>query len=289
MYKVDNAVIMAAGASSRFAPLSYEKPKSLITVKGEVLIERQIRQLQEAGIEDIVIVTGYKSEQFEYLKQKFNVKLVQNDSYLSRNNNGSIYAVKDMLRNTYVCCSDEYFSVNPFENQVEDSYYAALYTDEKTSEWCVQCDERGYITDVSIGGKNSWYMAGHTFWNEDFSREFIKILEPIYNAPETRSMYWEDIYARHLDTLKMKVRKYPQEQIHEFDSLGELRQFDSSYVKDTRSKIIKTITKTIDCEESDIVNIVTYKNGNNAAAGFTFYVDGSHFQYGYKEQKVWEI
>ena len=45
-YKVDNAVIMAAGISSRFAPLSYEKPKALIPVKGEVLIERQINQIK---------------------------------------------------------------------------------------------------------------------------------------------------------------------------------------------------------------------------------------------------
>ena len=65
-YKVKNAIIMAAGLSSRFAPLSYEKPKALITVKGEVLIERQIRQLKEAGIHDIAIVTGYKKEKFEY-------------------------------------------------------------------------------------------------------------------------------------------------------------------------------------------------------------------------------
>ena len=47
--KVDNAIIMAAGTASRFAPLSYEKPKALIEVHGEVLIERQIRQLREAG------------------------------------------------------------------------------------------------------------------------------------------------------------------------------------------------------------------------------------------------
>lgn len=65
--KVDNAVIMAAGTSSRFAPLSYEKPKGLINVKGEVLIERQIRQLKEAGINEIYIVTGYKAEEFQYL------------------------------------------------------------------------------------------------------------------------------------------------------------------------------------------------------------------------------
>ena len=42
-YKVRNAVIMAAGFSSRFAPLSYECPKGLVKIKGEVLVERQIR------------------------------------------------------------------------------------------------------------------------------------------------------------------------------------------------------------------------------------------------------
>ena len=41
-YRVDNAVILAAGLSSRFAPISYEKPKGLLRVRGEVLIERQM-------------------------------------------------------------------------------------------------------------------------------------------------------------------------------------------------------------------------------------------------------
>ena len=76
--KVDNAIIMAAGTASRFAPLSYEKPKALIEVRGEVLIERQIRQLREAGIEKVVVVTGYKAEQFEYLKDKYGVVLINN-------------------------------------------------------------------------------------------------------------------------------------------------------------------------------------------------------------------
>ncbi len=69
-YSVDNAVIMAAGLSSRLAPLSYEKPKALFEVRGEILIERQIRQLRETGIGDIVVVVGYKKEQFYYLREK---------------------------------------------------------------------------------------------------------------------------------------------------------------------------------------------------------------------------
>ena len=96
-YTVDNAIIMAAGTSSRFAPLSYERSKALTEVRGEILIERQIRQLREAGIENIIIVTGYKSEQLEYLKDRFGVQLIHNPDYLVRNNNGSIHAVRELL------------------------------------------------------------------------------------------------------------------------------------------------------------------------------------------------
>ena len=97
MPMVDNAVIMAAGTASRFAPLSYEKPKALISVKGEVLIERQICQLREAGVPEIYLVVGYKAEMFAYLEEKCGVHIVYNPDYLTRNNNASIYAVKDIL------------------------------------------------------------------------------------------------------------------------------------------------------------------------------------------------
>ncbi|RFT30320.1 MarR family transcriptional regulator, partial [Bifidobacteriaceae bacterium VN003] len=96
-YKVRNAIIMAAGFSSRFSPISYEIPKGLIKVRGEVLIERQIKQLNEAGINDITIVVGYKQEQFFYLEDAFNVKIVPNSEYSTRNNNSSIMAVANQL------------------------------------------------------------------------------------------------------------------------------------------------------------------------------------------------
>ena len=75
-YKVDNAIIMAAGFASRFAPLSDIIPKALLKVKGEIMIERQIRQLIEAGIPDIYVVVGYKKEMFYYLSEKYGVHIV---------------------------------------------------------------------------------------------------------------------------------------------------------------------------------------------------------------------
>ena len=283
-YKVDNAVIMAAGTASRFAPLSYERPKALITVKGEVLIERQIKQLRQAGISEIIIVVGYMKEQFMYLKEKFGVIIVENNDYLTRNNNGSIYAVNDYLRNTYICSSDNYFSENPFEIEVDDSYYAAVYADGPTKEWCMTEDNEGFINKVVIGGENAWYMLGHTFWNENFSKKFLEILENIYDLPETRDLLWESIYMENLDCLKMKMRKYSDDFIFEFDTLDELREFDEEYIDNTHSKILKKIAETLSCNERDIIEVKAYKDKNNAAAGMTFKVLEKDYRYTYETQ-----
>lgn len=289
MYQVDNAVIMAAGTASRFAPLSYEMPKALITVKGEVLIERQIRQLQEAGIRDIIVVVGYMKEKFEYLKDKFQVKIVENKEYLTRNNNASIYAVKKYLRNTYLCSSDNYFTENPFIREVSDSYYAGVYADGKTEEWCMYEDEEGFINRVTIGGSQAWFMLGHTFWNEEFSRRFIEILDDVYEKPETSDLLWESIYVQHLDELKMRIRKYEDNVIFEFDTLDELRGFDSSYIDDTRSEILKKIAEELNCRERDIINIHSCMDVANAPIGFTFDAAGKRWEYSYKNKEVREI
>ncbi|MBR3302432.1 MAG: NTP transferase domain-containing protein [Firmicutes bacterium] len=287
-YKVDNAIIMAAGTSSRFAPLSYEKPKALTEVKGEVLIERQIRQILDAGIKDVIIVTGYKKEQLEYLKQKFGVKLVENKEYLTRNNNSTINAVKNFLNNSYICSSDNYFAQDPFETVVDDSYYAAVYSDGPTQEWCLTEDADGYIDSVKIGGSDAWYMLGHTFWNEKFSRTFLSILEDIYDVPETAGKLWEAIYMEHLDVLKMKMRRYPADYIFEFDTLDELREFDNTYKNDTRSVIMKDIAARLGCAESGITGVSVYKTLDNSASGIYFDACGKRYRYDYDTNKLEE-
>lgn len=286
MYIVDNAVIMAAGTASRFAPLSYEMHKALIPVKGEILIERQIRQMREAGIPEIYIVVGYQAEAFAYLERKFGVHLVKNPDYLSRNNNSSIYAVKDVLKNTYVCSSDNYFAENPFERVVSDCYYAAVYSHGPTKEWCISYSDDGTIRDVRIGGEDAWYMLGHTFWDESFSRKFVEILEREYDLPETAGLLWESIYMRHLDVLKMKIRKYADDVVFEFDTLDELRQFDTGYVDDTHSKILKDIAGRLGCRERDLHGITAYKDATNEAAGITFQYGNMQYAYSYKTKAL---
>ena len=222
-----NAIIMAAGMSSRFAPLSYEKPKGLLKVKGEILIERQIRQLHEAGIPEVTVVVGYMAEMFMYLKEKFGVKIVMNEDYNRYNNTSSLIRVIDELGDTYLCSSDNYFPNNVFLGKPKVSYYSALYAEGETGEYCLTTNEYDDIVDVKVGGANSWYMVGHVFFNREFSKKFREIMKKEYDRGETRQGYWEDVYKRYIKELPpLKINRYKSHDIEEFDSLEELRQFD---------------------------------------------------------------
>ena len=63
-YHVDNAIILAAGMCSRFKPLSDTKPKAFLKVKGEIMIERMIRQLIEVEIPEIISLSVIKKKHF---------------------------------------------------------------------------------------------------------------------------------------------------------------------------------------------------------------------------------
>ena len=90
----------------------------------------------------------------------------------------------------------------------------------------------------------------------------------------------------HLDELKMKIRKYPDTEIFEFDTLDELRDFDKSYICDTRSKILKHIAGELACQEEDIVKVTAYKTADNSAAGIRFYVKGTLYEYNYEAESI---
>lgn len=231
---------MAAGMATRFAPLSYETPKGLLNVKGEILIERQIRQLKEAGISDIIVVVGYLAEKFVYLKEKYGVRIVMNEDYSRYNNTSSVIRVIDDLADTYLCSSDNYFPKNVFADSPEDSYYSALYAEGETGEYCLTTDSDDNIIKVDVGGKEAWYMIGHVFFNKAFSTKFREIMKKEYANDETRQGYWEDVYIRHINELPpLKIHRYQPHDIEEFDNLDELCLFDPSW-NEYRSHLMRS-------------------------------------------------
>lgn len=282
---VRNAIILAAGTSSRFVPLNFERPKGLLDVKGEILIERQIKQLKEAGVDDVTIVVGYKAEMFSYLRSKYGVTIVRNEDYRRCNNTSSVVRVLDKLGDTYLCSSDNYFSRNVFMEAPRESYYSALYAEGPTGEYCLDVDADCRIKGVTVGGRDSWYMVGHAYFSRSFSETFSSILEKEYADPATRQEYWEDVYIRHIGELPMKVNKYGEGDIFEFDTLDELRRFDDSYVSDTRSSLLKSICLQKGWQESELSGFRKVP-GAVPVPRFTFLFGSERYMYDASQKEI---
>ena len=231
-HRVQNAVIMAAGLSSRFVPISYEKPKGLLRVRGEILIE-----------------------------EKYGVSVVFNRQYASRNNNSSLKAVESKLGNTYICSSDNYFSENPFAPYAWKAFYSAEYSEGHTDEWCMRIGAHDRIESVTIGGENAWYMIGHVYFDRAFSKRFVEILNAEYDLPETAGKLWEDIFLAHADELEMVVKRYEPGIIHEFDSLDELRAFDPLFLENLDSEVFDNIVSVLGCTKAEIHDVYPLKQG----------------------------
>ncbi|MBQ8459721.1 phosphotransferase [bacterium] len=276
-----NAIILAAGRSSSFAPFIYEKPKGLFCVRGEILVERQIRQLNAAGINDIYIVVGYMKEKFFYLEEKFSgVKLIPNNTFATKGNIMSLYDAREYLGNTFIVCADQYFVHNPFvdNNDNNISYRACMNIPHKFNEFAVKCDENNIITDFSAGGLGGLAMVGHAYFNVDTSRKFVEFLDNEINDFGVGNMFWEEFWAKHMSDLPLYAREYNRYLGFEFDCVEDLMRFDAEFLLNMDSKIIHNICDTLDCEPEEIRKIETISAGLTNVS-FKFEVKGYKYVY----------
>ena len=260
-YRVTNAIIMAAGMSTRFAPVSYEHPKGLLIVKGEVLIERQIRQLQAAGITDITVVVGYRQEQFYYLEDDFGVRIMVCPEYRERNNHSTLKTAEALFDNTYICSSDDYFVENVFEPYVYEGYYAAVWHNGPSDEWGLIAAPSGRITSAALGMSDTWVMMGQAYWDRSFSLRFRSILDAVYDRPDTAPKLWEEIYADHVSELNLQLRPYPDGVIYEFDTPDDLRAFDPDFISNIDSAILNNICSTLQCRRDELSDFTPMTGG----------------------------
>ena len=263
-YRVKNAIILAAGMSTRFVPVSYELPKGLISVKGDILVERLIEQLQEAGVQEIVLVVGYMMDKFFYLRDKYGVKLVVNNEYATKNTHSSIYAARDYLSNTYIVCSDNYYPKNMFHAYEYRAFYCSIYLPGISHvERAFTFDSDGLVVDTNKPSHDQWIMYGHAYYDMEFTRRFKPILKSYYGRPGIEYMYWETIYAENVKELPMYVQMCKDGDILEFDSMEELKAFDPDFISHNRVRVFENICNTLGCEPSDIKDIEVIKKGLN--------------------------
>ena len=274
--RVDNAIILAAGFGSRFVPFTYDTPKGLLCVNGQPMIERQIEQLHSVSITDITIVVGYLKEKFDYLIDKYGIKLIYNPEYATKNNFVSVYYALKELKNTYLLVADHHMEENIFHTWEPNSWLCCTYFEGATKEWGVTTGARGLITQIDTSGKDIWALNGPAYFTKEFTAHFAELIKTSYETPGTDDYYWEHILAEHIKDLPIYINKQSSENVREFESLEELRLYDDSYSKDTDNAVMRKIAETFGVSQGEITGIRPVKEGMTNQS-FVFTVGDSSY------------
>lgn len=248
------AVILAAGYGMRMVPINTEQPKGLIEINGEPLIERIIKQLQKKGIDDISIVAGFMKEYYEYLIDKYQVKIIVNTHYGDYNNIYSLYLMKNRLNNCYVIPCDIWFKKNPFSKVEDGSWYMFSDDVQEHSKWKVT--NRNSVKKVANNGNR---MVGLAYLDDDYSQILIKKLEIYINHAKSLKEFWELILDND-GKFMIAPYKVSHQSYFEINSYEDLRAIDSNS-EHLKNDAIGIICRSLSVTSGKIHNIRVLKKG----------------------------
>ena len=250
------AIILAAGFGMRMVPINLAAPKALLEVHGEVLIERMIRQLHEAGISDITIVVGYMKESFEYLIDKFGVKLVVNPEYSKKNNLISLALVADRVSNCYIIPSDVWCAKNPFRQEELYSWY--MISDQADSDSPVRINRKMELVKAAENAVGNKMIGIAYICKQDASYLRDRILY-LAQSGEHDEDFWE-IVLYEKNKVILPGRLVSEKDVVEINTYEQLRELDGESVY-LKSDALDTIAEVFGITTDKIVDIQVLKKG----------------------------
>lgn len=267
-----NAVILAAGPGIRMIPINTEVSKAFLEVQGEPLIERTIRQLQEADVHEIYVVVGYRKEQFEYLIDEYGVQLIVNPDYAVKNNLYSLKLAAGRLSNSYIVPCDLWCQTNPFCRQELYSWY--MVSDQTDENSMVRINRKGELVPAGHGRSDKSAMLGIAYLLEDASKKLCKRIDELCQMPQSQSLFWEAaLFGR--DPMAIQARQVRASQAVEINTYEHLRTLDSQS-QHLKSDTLNQIAEALHGNTDDIVQITVLKKGMTNRS-FLFSCQGTRY------------
>ena len=167
-------LILAAGKGTRMGNI--EVPKCLLEINGVPIIKHQINSFKKNGINDIVVVTGYKSEMIHDLLND-QVRYVHNSKFNEMNNIYSVWLAIQKLRGDFICVyGDLMFDEEILKKCLEIKSEIGLMVETNTRDETMKVkieNEKIVAVNKKIGYKTA---DGNFVGMAKFSKNVLKIL-----------------------------------------------------------------------------------------------------------------
>ncbi|MGN9039735.1 NTP transferase domain-containing protein [Collinsella bouchesdurhonensis] len=228
-------IIMAAGMGRRMRGATNNTPKSLMRVSGLSLLERNIDYMLQAGFERIIVVVGYKKDEFSFLLDKYDprkILLVDNSLFDKGNTITSLYYARDFLdTDTYISTADIYLATNVYEKYTSSSCFYLLRPNERYEkpDWIAHLDSSGKFASVDLRGTQGHGYTGISYWSNNGALLLKNLLNQIDLEDETQAnRYWDELILELIPNIELYGIVIEQSnELYEFDDVQDIRLFES--------------------------------------------------------------
>lgn len=200
---IKQAVIMAGGLGSRFGNRTEAMPKGFIEIDGVAMVERSVKKLIAAGVEEIIIGTGHCSEYYDRLAEKYPcIKTVRNDNYANTSSMGTLEVCAPLVKDSFFLLESDllYDSIGLFvlDNDMRKNLILASGKTNSEDEVYLETDESGVLCNVTKDKASVKNLAGELVGISKITKSFLDKMVAYYDRTraENAKIDYETVFCR---------------------------------------------------------------------------------------------
>lgn len=217
-----NAIILAAGNSSRMYESGGNLPKGLLPILGIPNIERTILMLHMIDIYEIIIAVPFHSSQFDYLAEKYSCTIIHVPPE-NKNTLTSMNYLLEFIEDSFIIEGDVVCSKNIFRTFEYSTYYVMKYDRPECDEWNVVTDSDDNITRFEIGTHLTPAIFGISFWTKKdcvLLKTHLRLQMQNRHANEV-DFFWDDNISELLGKICLKIYEIDSNTACEMNTMSE--------------------------------------------------------------------
>lgn len=245
------AIILAAGLGSRLRPLTNDIPKVMVEIREQPLIEYTFQRLIEIGVQEVILVVGYKKERlisrYGNIYKGLRIIYVSNDSYSISNNVYSLYLAGRYVKDDVILFEgDVLIKRSPLESIIKEHQECTMmvspYKKEKMNGTIIKRNQEDVVVQLLDKAKQTtgesyedWYKTVNItyFKKEFFLQKYYPLLE-YYVTYQSVHSYYELVLGGliYFGNSKVTVKVMKEEEWFEIDDVADYMNACASFFCD---------------------------------------------------------
>jgi len=218
--KKPKVILLVAGEGKRLRPYTLDRPKCMVEINGISLIDRQLSVLQAEGLDDIVMIGGYKAD----MLKRDGIKLKINPRYYETNMVWTLFSAEEELKGgVIVSYGDIVYSREILQSLLKSNADIAVTIDKEWENYwrsrsenplddaeTLKLREDGTISEIGQKPHSLDEIEGQYMGLMKFSDKGIaQLKEVFYSAVKRGELSGKNIYNSYMTDLLQELINTP--------------------------------------------------------------------------------